>query len=684
MLFRRITNAHWPLSLLLLLIFSAPLASAPEENCSSQVPQEKVESQQSPAPPETYRAGNCPASQQDALTTLEQAIASETLAPLERSKNAYRLAVLAFDGSQEGQDKARLWLDKAEQWAKGDQVQSLVVRLGQTRLLPQDKQLAVLTGVFAEIKTLTASPEQAQLFLAVGEQADKQGASGLELAYHSLTLSVAVAGQSGDKPLSARTLGALGHLYESQNRNDEAVAITEEALSVIQDGQNHALLWPIDAQLGRLYHRQGQDADALAAYRRAVRHIGAIRQDLPVRYNAEGNSSFRETLAPVYQALADLLLSQTSENARNTQELLYEARDAIELSKQAELEDYLGERCAVESLRNELSRSTLAGTAVLYPLVLPDRLELLLETKGRLYRFPVAVGQVELKTATLNLVKLLRSPRRPAFAEESRRLYKWLVQPLEKVLQDENVKTLLMVPDDFLRFLPLAALYDGNGFLIERYALAISPALSVLSARHAEHRLQGKMLLAGLGKPPEDEPLPGVEKEIREIHSLYDSEMLLDEQFSIAELQKQLAKGVYSSVHIASHGEFEGDAKDTYIMAYDGKIRLDTLQAGLKKRQALELLSFSACQTAVGNDRSPLGLSGMAIKANSRAVIGTLWQVNDTAAEKIMTGFYRQYLQFGLGKAEAMRQAQLAWLQEQPGYRHPFYWSAFILVGDWL
>ena len=636
---------------------------------------------------QAYYLARPPRRRAETLALLEQAANSGRLPAAERARYANWLANALMEGGAQEQAQAAEWYGRALDGAAGNPPLALTVRLNQARLLPEARRLEALAALFDGIAALPDSAEQARLFLALGKQAGKLGAPGLELAFKSLRRAADGARRQGANRVQVEALGGLGQMYEKQNRLEEALRLTEEALRAAQGGQDHWALWPLDAQLGRLSRRLGQPGEALEAYRRAVRHIEAVRQDIPVRYDAEGRSSFRDTLGPVYLALADLLLRQASENDRKNQELLREARDTIELSKQAELEDFLGDRCALHGAGGEAARALEADTAVLYPLALPDRLELLLEIKGALRRFSVPVSAEALKTATLRLAKLLRSSRRLPFKEESRQLYAWLVAPLEPALRENGIHTLLTVPDDFLRLVPLSALHDGRQFLIERYALAVSPALTVL-AGHSADKPVAKLLLAGLSQPAGDyEALPGVAKEVGELHRQFDSVLLLDEGFKIEPFRRQLDEGAYSIVHIASHGEFEGEAKDTYILAYDGQMHMDALESLLKSssraRVALDLLSFSACQTAAGDDRAPLGFSGMAIRARARSVIGSLWQVNDVAAQKIMTAFYRHRLVSGLGKAEALRQAQLEWLRD-PALGHPFYWSAFILVGDWL
>lgn len=95
------------------------------------------------------------------------------------------------------------------------------------------------------------------------------------------------------------------------------------------------------------------------------------------------------------------------------------------------------------------------------------------------------------------------------------------------------------------------------------------------------------------------------------------------------------------------------------------------------------MLVLSACDTATGDDRAVLGLAGLAVKSGARSTIATLWPVKDKAAEMLMTRFYDQLRKPQITKAEALRQAQIE-LIRQTDFQDPFFWSAFVLVGNWV
>nr|WP_203330417.1 CHAT domain-containing protein [Rhodovastum atsumiense] len=143
----------------------------------------------------------------------------------------------------------------------------------------------------------------------------------------------------------------------------------------------------------------------------------------------------------------------------------------------------------------------------------------------------------------------------------------------------------------------------------------------------------------------------------------------------------------YSVIHIASHGEFSSDPDRSFILTYDGRLTLDELEAAVKqgafRDQPLELLTLSACQTAAGDDRAALGLAGIAIKAGARSAVASLWSINDEATSRLITRFYEQLHAPGMNKAQALQTVQMELIRE-PRFRHPGYWSPFLVIGNWL
>jgi CHAT domain-containing protein len=180
--------------------------------------------------------------------------------------------------------------------------------------------------------------------------------------------------------------------------------------------------------------------------------------------------------------------------------------------------------------------------------------------------------------------------------------------------------------------------------------------------------------------------LPGVKEEVNALSDVLKGRVLLDQQFTASQFKEQAESGSYRIVHVASHGIFGGSADTSFVLAYDELLTMGNLQALLKSDQfqkhPIELLSLSACETAEGNERAPLGISGAAIKARAKSVMGTLWPVNDLAAKGMMVKTYEGIARDGLSKTEALQKAQIAMLHS-PDMAHPFYWAPFVLIGNW-
>ena len=268
----------------------------------------------------------------------------------------------------------------------------------------------------------------------------------------------------------------------------------------------------------------------------------------------------------------------------------------------------------------------------------------------------------------------------------SQQLYDWLIRPAEEFL--DNTETLVFVLDGALRSLPMAALYDGDQYLIERYGIALSPGLQLLEPKSLDVR-QLDVLTGGLSAPQQGfSALPAVDTEVNQIAATLPTTQLLNQTFTTERLKSTLADIPFSVVHLATHGQFSSKAEDTFLVTWDGRINVQDLNTLLQPRrdpnQPLELLVLSACQTATGDKRAALGLAGIALRSGARSTLATLWQVKDDSTAALMVEFYQQLTENpDMTKSEALREAQLSLLQQSP-YQRPFYWAPFVLVGNWL
>ena len=233
----------------------------------------------------------------------------------------------------------------------------------------------------------------------------------------------------------------------------------------------------------------------------------------------------------------------------------------------------------------------------------------------------------------------------------------------------------------------MAALHDGEHFLIQKYAIATTPGLTLTDARSLD-REQVHLLSIGLSEAVLGfAPLPHVQQEIQELQGIFGGSSLLNKEFLAGNVEREMKEENFTVVHIASHGEFDHNPEDSFVLTYDKKLNMDQLSQLIGmfqfRKTPLELLTLSACETAVGDERAALGLAGVAVKSGARSALGTLWFINDQASSNLIQHFYSHLKQATFSKAQALREAQLT-LLEDAAYRHPGYWAPFLLINNWL
>lgn len=661
----------------------------------------------------------------------------------ERARYANDLGNLAVIARRK--DEARAFYEEAMLLAGNDTSLSISAGLNIARQAGAAEKLAKLASIYPQIAMIENTSERARLYLNLGTQALALGKPGIAISYQSLDLARQLTARQPSDRLRVETLDSLAQLYEEQDKIEDSLRLTRQALDAavgLAPGSIGDLLVSLEWRQGRLYRRIKQDGLALPAYQRAVQRIEAIRQDIPIDYD-DGRSSFRHTLEPVYLGYAELLLQESGHQpGAGRSAYLRRAVDTIELIKQAELQDFLGDRCNVESIKGGTATPVPPATGVLYPLILSDRIELLMETTTGIFRLSTPTVGVDVRRAAIALASSLRNGDE-GYMRRSRQFYDWLLRPFEALIAEQSITTLVIVPDGALRLVAMGALHDGKQFAIEKFAISTVTGLSMtnitpppmqdvvsLIAGVSDFRVVAeklskagaKQILAAATSNPGSPglaqsrtlrsarnvgsnitdksdsvshaqalaaalALPGVNDEIQAIGKIMPGMILHNSTFTLDGFRQEAEGGSYRIVHVASHGMFGGSAETSFILAYDGLLTLDSLQSLLKGDQFLknpiELLSLSACETAEGDDRSPLGISGAAMKARAKSVLGTLWPVEDNAARNIMEKFYGRLINSRLSKSEALRLAQLD-LIRSPEFSHPFFWAPFVLIGNWL
>jgi len=509
-----------------------------------------------------------------------------------------------------------------------------------------------------------------------------------------LATAVQQAKSLGNQRAEAYALGNLGGLYEQTQQWSSAQDLTQRALLLAQAINAPDIAYRWQWQLGRLLKAQGDTQGAIAAYTQAVSTLQSLRRDL-VAINPEAQFSFRDEVEPVYRQLVDLLL-QSQGNSYPTQPNLVQARSVIESLQLAELDNFFRTACleAKPVLIDKVIDQENPTAAVIYPIILPDRLEVIVKMPQQpLRHYTIHESQSKVEQTLERLRQEITEPDTIKDVRSlSQQVYSWLIQPYVAELEKSKVKTLVFVLDGSLRNIPMAALYDGKQYLLEKYAVALNLGLQLLNPKPFP-KGQLKALTAGLSEAPPNSTysaLPEVNFELNLIEQAgVSTRELLNQQFTSKALEKQIDSSAFNVIHLATHGQFSSQAKDTFILASDGPINVNELDNLLRTRnqsrlEAVELLVLSACETATGDRRAALGLAGVAVRAGARSTLASLWHINDQATAIFIGEFYRELTKAKVTKAEALRRAQLTLLKKYPNYSRPGYWAPYVLVGNWL
>jgi CHAT domain-containing protein len=573
-------------------------------------------------------------------------------------------------------------------------------RINAASALREDKRareaLAALDEALGDLRKLAPSHEVAFTLVSAGlgyrdlrsalpDERDRLSVQAAAV----LTYAARQAEGIGDRRSASYALGYLGGLYEEERRHAEALDLTRRAIFAAQQVNAPESLYRWQWQAGRLLHKTAQDDQAIDSYRRAVSTLQGIRPELSVSYGPIP-ISFRNSIGPIYFELVDLLLQSARARARPEEiaPFLVEARQTVELFKAAELRDYFHDDCVDTALSKVTKLDVVAQTAVVvYPILLANRTELLVSLPSGLKSVVVPVGLDALTNEVRQFRHKIENRANRDYLVHAQQLYEWLIGPIEADLKSAGVDTLVFVPDGPLRTIPMAALHDGERFLIAKYAIATTPGLDLTDPRPIR-RERAKVLAVGVAQSVQGfAALPNVAMELDTLRALFNSTTLMDQQFVIANLENQAKKEQFTIVHVASHGGFGDDPSQTFLLTFDEKLTMERLDhfIGLFRYRddPLELLTLSACDTAEGDDRAALGLAGVAVRAGARSALATLWEVDDVVAADLIMDFYRELQDPSASRAVALQRAQIKVLSD-PKYGHPGYWSPFLMINSWL
>ncbi|MEL7038415.1 MAG: CHAT domain-containing protein, partial [Cyanobacteria bacterium J06592_8] len=393
----------------------------------------------------------------------------------------------------------------------------------------------------------------------------------------------------------------------------------------------------------------------------------------------------------------------------------------LELSRNQEFTRYFGEEFAEENLTtenvrnilNNITQQTGTHSAVVYITLQTNQLELVIFTaEGQPLFHRVEVTREEFVNVARQFYIHVANPRLSnQYIKPAQQLYDWLIRPLEPQLQQAGIDTILLSLDSGLRGLPIAALHDGEQFLIEKYSLSLIPSISLIDTNYRT-LANTEVLAMGASEFTKLDPLPAVPLELELItQRRWQGESFLNQEFTRDNLINQRQKHPYSIIHLATHSDFSRKTPDeSYIQLWqDEQLKLNQLRTLGWQNPPLELLILSSCRTAVGDEQAEMGFAGLAVQAGVKSALASLWYVNDVGTLALMSEFYRHLDQTAI-KADALRKAQLAMIQgsvedletllyasqsldeitlttpisslSSLDLSHPYYWSGFTMIGS--
>jgi len=495
--------------------------------------------------------------------------------------------------------------------------------------------------------------------------------------------------------IESHAWGYLGELTYEKNLELERTPqqYLEQALHLAQSNRATEIAYRWQWKLGRIYRDRGEIDRAINAYEAAFISLQDIRSNL-IALEKEVQFSFREQVEPVYRELAELLLIEQSPDQIAAPENLKLARDVIEGLQLAELDNYFKDACIVFKKQEIAALDSKA--AVIYTIVLPDDnqeldyLETILALPGKeLRHYETIVPYEEFEATTNDLSEYLLEPDRLLDIQRlASKVNNWLIEPLQADITPE-IETLVFVLDGILRNIPMAVLYDGTDYLLDHYAIAVTPGLQLLNPKPS--LTEPTALAGGVSKKlPGFSPLKNVPQELDAVGTNFVSKKLLDNDFKATNLTGDINSQLYSVIHIATHGQFSSNPDKTFILLWDQLLDIKKFSILIQNREVdtkklIDLLVLSACETSRGDDLATLGLAGMAVRTGVGSTLASLWQISDRSTPFLMGKFY-QYWQNTpeISKAEALRLAQIDLRdQTQNDWDVPFYWAAYTLVGKW-
>ena len=559
----------------------------------------------------------------------------------------------------------------------------------------------------------------------IGSVFDRQGRSELAILYYKRAVNVAQEVREGIRVLPAAEqrayAGRVGETYRRLTdlllRQDRVIE-AQRVLDLLKIQEVEDYLGPTRGDAVG-----GQTVPTQAAETAALKQLGAL-EDQAVQIGLELSRLRRisprdEKQETRYRQLDDMQRELLGRFVR-----FYESDEiaALSVSASSQTRRQALQVAELERLQDNIQELG-PGVVLLYPLVLDDRLELVLVTGvGPPIHRPVPVTRLEL-AETVRHFRTAIEERSAEVIEQAKQLYDWIIRPWEAELRDLGARTILYAADSVLRYVPLAALHDGRRWLVERYSVANITAASVgeLGTRRVDHpTVMAGAFTRGLYEftiADQKYELSGLRfagEEVKALSRLFpDLTLVRDAAFSTAAVLPRLS--ATDLVHLATHAVLvPGKPYESFILFGDGeRVTLEAIKYGWTL-SGVDLMVLSACETAISERDSGgeeiLGFGFLMEYKGAHATIASLWSVDDLGTQALMTAFYTALKEPGKTKAGALQEAQLALIlgndrvigQAQRGtvlmrkgekrdqksvpggLRHPYYWAPFVLIGSSL
>jgi CHAT domain-containing protein len=540
--------------------------------------------------------------------------------------------------------------------------------------------------------------------------------------------------QQNDKSNLAQTLNNLAVIYYTKDEIPAAIVAGESALLLNTEKPNELNKARNLINLMYFEERGGNDIYAVFYGKWAINTIQAVKFEQLQTLEKELQDIFHDSFTDAFRRLAQILIKQ---------ERISEAEQVLRFIKEKEYQDYMrggsqpgkigysrSEEEIFQQIRSKIAKKSLnsqdqsvepekasdrisptrqliknlqsqnvdvSEIVFVSTLVTKDAVHIIFTTGNKQKVYTREIARENLSRLVLEFRDALTDTNKnPKIA--GKKLYDLLVQPLEAELAETRAAKIVWSLDGVLRYVSIPALFDGKGYLVERFA---SVQITFASDEKVLFPKIPNPTAVGLAssKPFENlSSLPGAKNELDCIfedgkkliinstckNGLIKGKKIADEDFTQETFEAALRN--YQLIHFTSHFVLQaGDNSKSFLLLGGGKNRKYTMQDFSSQRlDNVEIIIMSACDTAnfSASGAEFESFATMAQKQGAKAILGTLWSVADISTSKFMREFYWFYQIKKTDKAEAIRRAQLSVARDK-NFAHPFFWAPFVLFGNW-